>query len=84
MNWTSNTYCTIQSYGNSRRDPIYLNTEKAAISEEILSICSEFYQIGTPHFSLSRLLVQALNAVFNYYISKVSNILSEKGEPIQA
>ena len=25
---------------------------KAAIFDVILSICSEFYQIGTPHFSL--------------------------------
>ena len=34
------------------RDRFPFYTEKTAIFEVILSICSEFSQIGTPHFSL--------------------------------
>ena len=37
---------------NILRDRFLFYTEEAAIFEVILSICSEFYQIGTPHFSL--------------------------------
>ena len=37
---------------NILRDRFLFYTEEATIFEVILSICSEFYQIGTPHFSL--------------------------------
>ena len=37
---------------NILRDRFLFYTEEAAIFKVILSICSEFYQIGTPHFSL--------------------------------
>ena len=36
---------------NILRDRFLFYTEEAAIFEAILSICSEFHQIGTPHFS---------------------------------
>ena len=40
------------------RDRFLFYTEKVAIFEVVLSIYSEFYQIGTPHFSLEGVLSQ--------------------------
>ena len=37
---------------NILRDRFLFCTEEVVISEVILGNCSEFYQIGTPHFSL--------------------------------
>ena len=40
------------------RDRVPFYQEKEAVFEVILSTCSEFSQIGTPHFSLEGVLIQ--------------------------
>ena len=52
---------------NILRDRFLFYTEEAAIFEVILSICSEFYQIGTPHFSLEGVISVRLNSYTNVY-----------------
>ena len=43
---------SLQRKNNSSPRQVAILHQKAAIFWVILSICSEFYQIGTPHFSL--------------------------------
>ena len=47
------------------RDRVPFYQEKEAVFEVILSTCSEFSQIGTPHFSLEGVRVNSRNVSFS-------------------
>ena len=59
---------SLQRKKNILRDRFLCYTEKAAIFEMINSSCSEFHQIGTPHFSLEGVSVVAVVPLYWFIV----------------
>ena len=63
---------------NILRNRFLFCTEKADIFEVILSICSAFYQIGTPHFSLEGVVVNISFFILSHDLETLLTFLTQE------